>query len=154
LEIRNANWNPDEDSYDKSYINGLILSNTCDMSFDNSRSINPKECLFAPVLNLQDYLDDLLAAGHPEQKVSAFKNNLITQVYSNLFYLPKINDSDIERIALLDRIFWYPIEQLKPLLQNIKKERIASLNQFGFYPLVLKLSYHFCRLPEQIDRVA
>ncbi len=154
LEIRTAHWNKDERSFGKSYYDGLILSNTCDISFDNNRNVNPKQCLFAPLLDLNSYLQDLLAAGYTAQKTEEFKKNVKAQLYSNLFYLPKINDQDKERIALLDRMFWYPIDELQPLVATINEERIASLNQYGFYLLVFKLSYHFCRLPEQCDREA
>lgn len=46
------------------------------------------------------------------QKVEEFRKNVKSQLYSKLFYLPKLNDGDKERIALLDRIFWYPIDEL------------------------------------------
>lgn len=154
LEIRSAFWDKGVASYEKNYSDGLILTNTCDISFDNQRNINPKQCLFAPLLDLEDYSADLLANGYNEQKVNAFKRNIRAQLYSNLFYLPKVNHDGTDRIALLDRIFWYPIEELEPLIPTINDERVASLNQYGFYLLVLKLSYHFCRLPEQCDREA
>lgn len=154
LEIRTANWNQDTALYEKGYVDGLVLSNTCDISFENNRNVNPKQCLFAPVLKLDDYLNDLSVEGYTEQKVADFKKNVIAQVYTNLFYLPKVNQDDVERIALLDRMFWFPIDELKPILENVNEERIASLNQFGFYLLAFKLSYHFCRLPEQCDREA
>lgn len=154
LEIRSAHWNRESASYEKNYSDGLVLTNTCDISFENERNINPKQCLFAPLLNLDDYLHELTEAGYTEQQMNSFKKNVQAQLYSNIFYLPKVNEGAQERIALLDRIFWYPIEELEPLLPTINEERVASLNQYGFYLLVLKLSYHFCRLPEQCDREA
>ncbi|SDH70726.1 hypothetical protein SAMN05421827_1415 [Pedobacter terrae] len=153
-EIRSAHWDKDNASYQKSYPDALVLTNTCDISFENNRNINPKQCLFAPLLKLDDYLEDLKNAGYTDQKINNFKKNLIAQTYSNLFYLPKTGVGTAERIVLFDRIFWYPIEELKPLLPTINEEREISLTQYGFYLLVLKLSYHFCRLPEQCDREA
>ena len=152
LDVRTANWNQDQRLYDKSYIEGLILSNTCDISLGNNRNVNPKQCLFAPLLKLDDYLADLLANGYSQQKVDEFKKNVKAQFCSNIFYLPAVREGEPERIALLDQIFWYPIEELASLVETINEERIASLNQYGFYLLVFKLSYHFCRLPEACDR--
>lgn len=152
IDIRTANWNSEQKIYDKSYVEGLILSNTCDISFGNTRNINPKQCLFAPLLNLEEYLGDLITEGYSEKQVSDFKKNVKSQFYSNLFYLPALDTTKPEKIALLDHIFWHPIEELEPLMETINEERLSSLNHYGFYLLVFKLSYHFCRLPEQCDR--
>lgn len=154
IEIRSAFWNRENARYEKSYSDALILTNTCDISFENNRTLNPKQCLFAPLLNLEDYLQELRGGGFSQQKIDNFVKNLKAQVYSNIFYLPQSGDDSPERIALLDRIFWYPVEELQALLPTINEERIRSLNHFGFYLLVIKLSYHFSRLPEQCDREA
>lgn len=152
LDVRLANWNSETAGYDKSYIEGLILSNTCDISHGNTRNVNPKQCLFAPLLNLDPYLADLLENGYTQQQVEQFKKNIKSQFCSNIFYLPAKKEGDPERIALLDQIFWFSIDELAELVETIDEERVASLNQYGFYLLVFKLSYHFCRLPEQCDR--
>lgn len=152
LDIRVATWDADTASYNKSYLDALIISNTCDISNDNKRKINPKQCLFAPLIKLEDYVSDLREEKYPEAKLEEFVTTLKSQGYSNLIYLPKVHEEDYERLALLDRLFWFPIEELTQLLDTINDERISSLNHYGFYLLIFKLSYHLCRVPEQCDR--
>lgn len=152
LDVRTAIWNKFNNTYDKFYIDALILSNTCDISFDNHRVVNSKQCLFAPLLILDDYLGELITAGQSQSQVEGFKRDVIAQHLSNIFYLPAFGDGEKERIALLDQIFWYPIDELALLVETINEDRLLSLSNFGFYLLAFKLSYHFCRLPEGPDR--
>src|SRR5205085_1763072 len=42
-EIRFPFWNPEITSYEKLYTDALIISNTCDISIDNTREYNKKE---------------------------------------------------------------------------------------------------------------
>ncbi|WP_421941914.1 hypothetical protein [Pedobacter sp.] len=154
LDVRMANWNASTASYEKTYIEGLILSNTCDISLENKRDVNPKQCLFAPLINLEEFLADLSSNGLSDDKLEAFQKNVKSQLYSNIFYMPAAKADENDRIALLDKVFWFPIEEMEGLIETIDEERIASLDHYGFYLLNFKLSYHFCRLPEQCDRVA
>ncbi|MEP5611451.1 MAG: hypothetical protein ABJP45_04345, partial [Cyclobacteriaceae bacterium] len=57
-----------------------------------------------------------------------------------------------EYIAYLDDTSNITIEELGLLKENLSENRIASLDFFGYYLFVLKLSYHLCRLPEETDR--
>ena len=152
VELRVPIWNLMKLSFDKAYINAIILSNTCDISFGNKREINSKQCLFAPLIDLDDHIEELKALGYDDKRATQFRDDVRSQMLSNIFYLPGIDGKTKEQIALFDQIFWFPISEMKSLIETIDEERITSLNYFGYYLFILKLSYHFCRLPEQCDR--
>jgi hypothetical protein len=152
LDIRTSHWIPETREYSRVYTNAIILSNSCDLFVENKRQVNSKQCLFAPLVKLSSYMEELSAAGYSPEQLEEFKRNLKSQLLSNIFYIPELGGKIDEQIALLDHVFWYPIDELKALVESIGEDRITSLNQFGYYLFVLKLSYHFCRLPEQCDR--
>jgi hypothetical protein len=151
-EIRVASWNETSLNYDKAYTDAIIISNTCDISFENKREYNPKQCLLAPVISFKEYLSDLETQGYEIEKIKSFEQNVKAQLCTNIFYLPPYFNGEEEYIAILDRIFWFPTSELNSYIATIDEDRINSLNQYGFYLFVLKLSYHICRLPEQCDR--
>lgn len=151
-EIRYPKWDHTNRVYKASFPDSIIISNSCDISFENNRNINPKQCLFAPLVELAEFESDLIAAGYEASKLNQLFSEIRRQSISNLLYLPHRPDNKKEYIAFLDRLFWLPIDDLNSLVGSIKDDRVASLNQFGYYLFVLKLSYHICRLPEEIDR--
>jgi hypothetical protein len=151
-EIRFASWDEDTAEYIKSYTDAIIISNTCDLSFENKRDLNVKECLFAPLLDFNLYLEDLRNGGYGEDKIKTFSKNVKAQLYSNIFYLPEYFKEKKEYIVLLDNIFWFPTNELNSYLGEIDENRITSLTHFGYYLFILKISYHLCRLPEQCYR--
>jgi hypothetical protein len=151
-EIRFAEWEDNSATFIKAYTQAIIISNTCDISFENKRSINSKQCLLAPLVDFQDYLNDLESNGYNEDQILAFSKNVRYQLSTNIFYLPQNHIDNREYIVLLDNIFWFPTEELNSYINEIQKTRITSLSHFGFYLFILKLSYHLCRLPEQCDR--
>lgn len=151
-EIRVAKWNDEKAIYEKVYTDAIIISNTCDISYDNKRDINTKQCLFAPLIDFNEYLKDLEKEGYLPEKISSFSQAIKAQLKTNIFYLPTNHKDNKEYIVLLDNVFWFPTEELNSYLEKIEDNRITSLSHFGYYLFILKLSYHLCRLPEQCDR--
>jgi hypothetical protein len=153
-EVRSANWNADFEGgeFERSYTDSMLLSNTCDVNDQNKRPINIKESVFAPVVNFREYLRDLKENGISELQAHNFEKDVMQQRIANLFYLPPYIKDGPDYIALLDRLFWLPSSDLNKRLPYISQGRIKSLDQFGFYLFIFKLSYHFCRLPEEADR--
>ena len=151
-EIRFPYWDASNAEYTKAYTEAIVVSNTCDISSENPRDINVKQCLFAPVIEFQEYLSDLKDNGLSESKIDGFSKNVKGQLYSNIFYLPSHFTEKTEYIALLDKIFWFPVSELNSYIPSINDDRITSLSHYGLYLFLLKLSYHLCRMPEQCDR--
>lgn len=128
----------------------MVLSNSCDISFNNSRNFK-SHLVYAPIFNLKKYHDLLIktsnkSANDIKSHISSIKKQRITQI----FYLPKINNSLEESIVFLDRINSCSIEYLKP--KDIPKERIFTLSDYGSYLFLMKLSIHFSRIKDNVDR--
>jgi len=153
-EIRFPQWSEAELAYSKRYTNAVILSNTCDLSPDNKHDHNDKQCLCAPLLEFDEYIQDLKEAHFDTGKIDSYSKAIQSQQISNLVYLPALSEKDNGFIVLLDQIFWFPTEELNSYLPDIHENRIMSLDRFGHYLMVLKLSYHLCRLPEEDERGA
>ena len=151
-EVRFAKWNEGTSLYDKAYTDAIIVSNTCDISEENNHELNCKQCLFAPVIDFNEYLDELAKEGYSQEKIQSFKQVVASQLRTNIFFLPRNHKDDKEYIVLLDNIFWFPTSELNSYLADINANRIVSLSLYGYYLFILKLSYHLCRLPEQCDR--
>lgn len=152
-EVRMPNWNSSTISYDKSYIDGIIITNTCDMDFSNevNRSLS-KKVLFAPMVPLGEYLQNLQQSGAPTSKITSIEENIKSQLLSNVFYLPGNYVNQLDYIVSFDQLSWLPSEEVAQYANDIEVNRIVSLGLFGYYLFVLKLSYHFCRLPEDSHR--
>ncbi|MDZ4758628.1 MAG: hypothetical protein SGJ10_10915 [Bacteroidota bacterium] len=150
-EIRYANWNNENSIYEKEYINAIIISNSCDISFQNEHSYNIKQCLFAPLIDFNEYLNTLKAKGHDAEKISAASQTIKSQLVSNILYLPNNENDNKEYIVLFDNIFWFPTIELNSYIEQMEENKISSLGLFGYYLFILKLSYHLCRLPDEYD---
>lgn len=151
-EIRLSIWDEQTATFIKGYTDALIISNTCDINYENKHDVNAKQCLFAPLVDFNEYLLNLKNEGYSEEKLKSFSDGVKAQQRSNIFYLPVHFKEGKEYIVLLDNVFWFPTAELNSYIVDIEKNRITSLELFGYYLFILKLSYHLCRLPEQCDR--
>ena len=150
-EIRMPVFDLDTAQYDKTYTDAIILSNTCDISYDNVREVKEKQCLLAPLVRFKDFQNNYLerSGKTTEQAFSVFEN-IRRQLTTDILYLPKINDE--EYLALLDQIFWFPTAELNGYIAEMEQTKISSLSHFGFYLYIFKVSYHLFRMPESCDR--
>lgn len=150
-EIRCPLFDSNRAEYVKVYPHALILSNTCDLFSENERSLNIKEAIFAPAMELQDYLKEY-SIDDPQKE--SFLHALRRQEFTNLFYLPTGAEEDAksEYIVRFDKLFWFPTEELLSYLENIEINRVCSLSKIAHYLLVTKITWHLARLPEEPDR--
>ena len=130
---------------------GMILSNTCDLDERNKRPF-PSSLVYAPIFNLEKYQKELLAseilkdAGQIEDHIYAIKKQRITQI----FYLPKGGALENESIVFLDRV--NSCDNIFLSKVEIKDIRLFTLSNYGLYLFIFKLSVHFTRITEGIDR--
>ena len=132
------------------YTPTVLISNTCDVSELNERTINQKEALFAPIIPLGQYVDDCQQQGFKSDQIKSFCSQLKRQEFSNLFYLPPIGSEDY--IVRLDKTYWLPQSQLLETSENLHEARYVSLSNWAYYLFIAKLSLHFCRVPEEVER--
>lgn len=145
----------------------ILLSNTCDMDTKNSRLFGSQVC-YAPIIDLEKYLKGLsrfllkketdnnksLSKDQIEEKVSQVihnhLNDLKMQRITQMLFLPKGGNLANDSIVFLDRIF--NIETNHINRRSLKSDRLFTLSDYGLYLFLLKLSIHFTRIQEKVDR--
>ena len=117
-------------------VSCLILSNTCDMDLSNSRMF-PASIMYAPIINLTRYISVLQKQGVNSSKIENHISDLKQQ---------KMEDS----IVFLDKI--YHVDNRFINRDTLEDQRLFSLSDYGFYMLIFKLSIHFSRIQEKVNR--
>jgi hypothetical protein len=127
----------------------ILFSNTCDMNMENQRP-NPSRIMYAPLINFEKY-----AAGvrkkfpdKAENHIQAIKSQHVTQA----LFLPKGGKLEYDAIVFFDRAISLPLSQ--SLVNEMINNRIFTLSDFGFYLFLFKMSMHFTRIQEKLDRNA
>ena len=130
------------------YRDVIVLSNTCDIYDGNSR-LNQNNIVYAPLIQLERYISYLQQCGEKGDIIQNHINSIKKQRNSSILYLPAsgiISDS----IVFLDSVLSISTSFLNG--KQISGIRIHSLSNYGFYLLLFKLSVHFCRMQEKVDR--
>ena len=78
--------------------------------------------------------------------INAIKKQEITQI----FYLPKFDGKLEESIVFLDRVNNMPNTLIER--DKISSNRIFTLSDYGAYLFLLKLSIHFTRVQDKVER--
>ncbi len=128
---------------------GILLSNSCDASPSNKRIYIPY-LSFAPIINLEKWERVLLEEGHDKNSVEGHIKSIQKQKITQFFFLPKRKGLDSDCFVRFDRMFSIPFSEI--FNRNLTKERIFTLSNYGFYIFLFKLSIHFTRVQERIDR--
>ena len=125
----------------------MAISNTCDMDLNNKRLWNTR-ILFSQIILLEK-LEKGLCQRFPKDRVTNYINSLKKQQITNAFYLPKSKNLD-EAVAFFDYTNSFDINYIDR--ESLKERRLVSLSNYGFYILLLKLSIHFTRVQEKVER--
>lgn len=134
------------DSGNRKAVRGIVLSNSCDISPDNERAMPPK-VTFAPIVKLSALERIFDESGLDKERVASKLEAIRMQSVTSYFYLPATAPLDDEYVALLDDLHSMPFEKHRK--NGVK---LFTLSMAGFYLFVFKLSVHFCRLQESVDR--
>jgi hypothetical protein len=132
----------------KQAVKGIVLSNSCDVSADNSRVFPPK-VVFAPVVKLALLEQRFNAAGLAKNQIDAKVRAIKAQEVTSLFYLPAGASLSEDYAVLLDDVHSMPSNVFNA---DTSRTKLFTLSMAGFYMFVFKLSIHFCRLHENVDR--
>ncbi|RNC65704.1 hypothetical protein [Proteiniphilum sp. X52] len=129
----------------------IILSNTCDIDEANERAF-PSHICYAPIFNLEKYINAVKRIDKYKQEESLNQHieSIRKQYITQILYLPAGEGLDYEGIVFLDRI-----NNCKNTIierNNLKTKRLFTLSNYGHYLLLTKISIHFSRLQEKVDR--
>jgi hypothetical protein len=136
------------DTGEKRSIPGLVLSNSCDLDPDNPRDL-PTKVIFAPLARLASYVKFLEESGLDRSRIAAKVGSIKSQQTTSMFYLPAGAFLQHDYVIRLDEAQSMPVSLHT---NNPEREKLFTLSNTGFYMLVLKLSIHFCRLQEKVNR--
>jgi len=127
---------------------GIILSNTCDIDPRNERKDDMHIC-FAPILRLSKYIERL-SGKYDNDKIIAHIENIKKQIITHVIYLPKGGDLAYDAIVPLDRVCYVSSSFINR--DDLPANRLFTLSDFGNYLFLLKISIHFTRIREKVDR--
>lgn len=129
----------------------MVLSNTCDIDPANER-LFPSRIVYAPIFQLEKYRAMLMkSAIATESIIEAHISAIRQQTISSIFYLPKAGGLSHESLVFLDRLNNFPAGQFNS--QEVQQKKIFTLSNYGFYMFLVKLSIHFTRVREGVDRL-
>jgi len=133
--------------------NGIIISNTCDL-FNSDRKLYDVDFTYAPIINFAKFSNLLTEtySGDPDKlkKIDSTLISIKQQHVSNIFFLPA-NHYFNESIVFLDKLISCNVQHINQCI-NIEEDRLFSLSQYAHYLLLFKMSFHFSRIKEKIDR--
>lgn len=127
-------------------VQGIAISNSCDISRENERELQVS-IVFAPTVSLENFHMSLIKSGVDRERADQKLKEIRGQRITDLFYLPNTEESP-ELIAMLSKVSSMPFmvyEKNGPKISH-------RLSQLGHYLFLFKLSFHFCRFHEEIDR--
>ena len=126
----------------------MVLTNTCDISQENKRILKTR-IAYCPIMKLSRYRDWLGSTGMHKDAMADHIEAIRRQEFSAFFYLPANASLQEECIALFDR----PVNCKMDYLDDPERRRkLFILSQYGFYLFLIKLSIHFTRVREDINR--
>ncbi len=130
--------------------NCMVLSNTCDIDILNQRFL-PSQIIYSPILSLSKYIKLLEdSRGITSQRIGSHIESIRKQEVTQIFFLPRYDGVIDESIVLLDHILNSPHDSIDR--ENLRERRLFILSNFGAYLFLLKLSIHFTRIRDGIDR--
>lgn len=131
-------------------VPGIVLSNSCDVAPENERDFATR-VTFAPLAKLAVFENLLHESGIDASRVEDKLKSIRAQKITNLFYLPAGGQLEHDYVVRLDEAQSMPISVHT---KNPTRSKLFTLSPTGFYMLVFKLSIHFCRLQERVQRKA
>jgi hypothetical protein len=131
-------------------VPSIILSNTCDIALENIRNF-PSQIVYAPIFNLKKYRDKLYSKSRNSKKqIVSHIDSVRHQRIGQFFFLPKIKDKIDDSIVFLDKVCNFPNKLMDR--DNLKERRLFTLSDYGAYLFLLKLSIHFTRIKDNVER--
>ena len=130
-------------------INVTIISNSCDTDPSNIRLFRSK-VVYAPILKLESYRNMLLREGVLAPEVNNHIEAIRRQEITQTFFLPAQGQLEQDSFVLLDRLISCDNDFIDRKV--LHQSRLFSLSDYGHYLFLVKISIHFCRLHEGVDR--
>jgi hypothetical protein len=141
LDVVNVN------TLERKTVRAIVLSNSCDIDPEDAGSAE-KRVTYCPVMSLERFIKSMEMRGVDQQQVFDVVGSLERQRVTNIFYIPRKVGVIEASIVRFDDIHSRPVPEV--VAQN--PQRRLSLNQYGHYIFLVKMSIHFLRLQAGIQR--
>lgn len=129
-------------------VHSIVMSNTCDIDIANKRMFG-SQIVYSPIIELDKY-ESILLQTISKDKVDTHIDSVKRQELTQILYLPSNGGTLKESIVFLDRIF--NVDNSFVNRDNLNDIRTFSLSDYGSYVFLLKLSIHFTRIQDKVDR--
>lgn len=128
----------------------MVLSNSCDIGPEKINTIS-NNIVYAPIFRFEKYKVMIETVMHNPISLKSHLEDVRRQQISSIFFLPRGGSLDYDAIVRFD----YVVNCKKEFLNNfnIVESRIFTLSNYGLYLFLFKLSVHFTRMRENIDRI-
>lgn len=137
------------DQIDRKTTSAIILSNTCDLDLQNKRYF-ASNIVYAPIVLLSRYKEILISENKSATQINTHFDSIRNQEITQIFFLPSCLSKVEESIVFLDKVFNLPNSFFNR--SNIGSLRRFTLSDFGSYLFLFKLSLHFTRIQDRVDR--
>lgn len=130
----------------------MVISNTCDIDPSNKRGFHSSIC-YAPIFQLEKYRSmvsgkSLKSESALSQHIDSIKKQMVTQI----FYLPQGPTLPYDGMVFLDRACHCHNTYVER--SSVPGRRLFTLSDYGIWLFVLKLSIHFTRMTDRVQRMA
>ncbi len=134
-------------------LEDLLIVNLPDLTsvFPGNKRMFSSSITYAPIFSLQKYLD-ALRKEHGEEKLSAHEADIRQQLITQIFFLPNGGRLGGDCLVFLDKVISASSEIIER--EKVPAIRLFTLSDFGAWLFALKLSIHFCRIRDRVDRTA
>lgn len=132
-------------------VKSIIVSNSCDIDLENLRLFSSSIC-YCAVYNLLKYEKRLreIANDGENDKIDNLIDNIKKQRVSQIFYLPIGGNLEYEGLIFFDKMC--SCDNKSVSREYLNERRLFSLSNYGYYLFLFKLSIHFTRIREALDR--
>lgn len=127
---------------------GIIISNSCDIAPENKRDF-PAKITFAPLIKMKKIEELFRKSGLNQETTEQKIQSIREQKSTSFFFIPSQIGLDDEYAVWFNDIHSMPMQTF---IESESREKTFTLNMTGFYLFLFKLSIHFCRFHENVDR--
>ena len=106
--------------------------------------------MYAPIIRYDKYAAMLEKSSISASRLVNHLTDIKAQKVSQILYLPKGGKMDYEGIVFFDRAISLPLTS--EIVESKCADKLFTLSNFGLYLFLLKMSIHFTRIQERINR--
>jgi hypothetical protein len=132
---------------ERKLVSGLVLSNSCDISPANQRVLTTN-ITFVPLVKLRRYLEVLERAGQTPEQRQSIAETIRAQRMTAMMHIPAVPDVMEESVAIFADVRSQPLDHFLAGERSL----LFRLSDFGFYLFLFKLSIHFTRMLNDVER--